>query len=40
MDIVLIYEGKATVEDILTLTGLGYKFNISDGYISEVICDD
>lgn len=36
MDINLILEGKATIEDILLLNGLGFEFVINNGAITEV----
>lgn len=37
MDFKLIYEGKATVEDLERLQALGYEFPIEDGVIKNVI---
>lgn len=37
MDIKLIYEGKATVEDMNRLYQLGYEFVIEDGVITNVL---
>lgn len=36
MDYNLIFDGKATVEDILTLYNFGYRFDINDGNITHI----
>lgn len=37
MEIRLILEGKATLEDLMILHGLGYEFVIEDGKVTHVI---
>ncbi len=37
MDKNLIYEGKATLEDLYALHELGYEFVIEDGVIVDVL---
>lgn len=37
MDVELIYSGKATLEDLYTLHGLGYEFVVEAGEITEII---
>lgn len=37
MDVSLIYEGKATLEDLYVLHGLGYEFVVEGGEITDVI---
>lgn len=36
MDVSLIYEGKATLEDLYVLHGLGYEFIVEGGEITHV----
>lgn len=36
MDRKLIIEGKASIEDLIMLSNLGYKFLIEDGKITEI----
>ena len=36
MDLKLIYEGKATLEDLLILHERGFEFVIEDGVITNV----
>lgn len=37
MDMDLIYSGKATLEDLCVLYGLGYEFVVEGGAITNVI---
>lgn len=37
MDEKLIYSGEATLEDLYTLSNLGYEFIIEDGAITNVV---
>jgi hypothetical protein len=37
MDLKLIYEGKATLEDLLILHERGFEFVIEDGGVAHVI---
>lgn len=37
MDIKLIYEGKATLEDLYQLNKLGYEFIVEDGGVTYVL---
>jgi len=37
METKLILEGKATLEDLLQLYGLGYEFVIENGVITDVL---
>lgn len=37
MDLNLIFEGRATVEELCRLNELGYEFVIEDGVITHVI---
>jgi len=39
MDVELIYEGRATLEDLYTLHDLGFEFVIEDGGITDVLSD-
>lgn len=39
MDNRLIFEGKATLEDLYTLHKCGYEFVISDGKITQIIVE-
>lgn len=39
MDTTLIYEGKATIADLLILHVLGYEFVIGNGVVTDVIYD-
>ena len=36
MDIKLIFEGKATLEDLYILYGFGYEFVVADGKVTNV----
>ena len=36
MDLRLIFEGKATLEDLLILNSLGYEFTIKQGKITRI----
>lgn len=36
MELSLIFDGSATVEDLLVLHGLGYEFTINNGQITCV----
>lgn len=36
MDLSLIYGGKATLEDLYILNGLGFEFVVEDGVITNV----
>ena len=40
MDIGLIFQGKATIEDLEILNQLGYEFLIEDGKVKGVIYVD
>lgn len=37
MELELIYGGKATLEDLYILNGLGFEFVVEDGEITDVI---
>lgn len=37
MDIKLIFEGKATLEDLYQLHKLGYEFVVADGSVTNVL---
>lgn len=37
MYITLIYEGRATLEDLYVLNGLGYEFVVEDGEVKKVV---
>ncbi len=37
MDFKLIFEGKATLEDLYILHGLGYEFVVEDGGVTHVL---
>ena len=37
MDINLIYGGKATIEDLISLNNLGFEFVIENGEITNVL---
>ena len=37
MDLNLIFNGNATLEDLFSLYGLGYEFVIEDGVITHVL---
>lgn len=37
MDLNLIFEGKATLEDLVVLNGLGYEFTIEDGMVTDIV---
>lgn len=39
MDKSLIYSGKATIEDLLTLHDLGFEFVLEDGTIAAILHD-
>ena len=36
MDIKLIFEGKATLDDLYRLYNVGYEFTVEDGVITHV----
>ena len=36
MNINLIFEGRATLEDLEMLNGLGYEFVVEDGNVSKI----
>ena len=38
MSLKLIYEGKATLEDLYRLHDVGYEFVIEDGMVTQVNC--
>ena len=38
MELDLIYGGKATLEDLYILHGLGFEFVVEGGEITHVIC--
>jgi hypothetical protein len=37
MSLKLIYEGKATLEDLYFLNDIGYEFVVEDGRITEIL---
>lgn len=37
MELELIYEGKATLEDLMQLNGLGFEFVVNNGKVTEII---
>lgn len=37
MDVDLIYAGKATLEDLMQLNGLGFEFVVNNGKVTEII---
>lgn len=39
MSLKLIFEGKATLEDLLTLNALGYEFVVNNGMITHIIIE-
>lgn len=36
MELDLVFQGKATLEDLIVLNGLGFEFQIEDGVITGV----
>lgn len=39
MNLKMIYEGKATLEDLLILNAFGYEFVIEEGVVTGVLHD-
>lgn len=39
MDNSLIFEGKATLEDLYCLHALGWEFDINDGKVTRIIIE-